>query len=241
MSGEIQRADGRKPVPLSMLREARRQRAWRLREARRKQWQYRFRRIRRAFLSVLIIALGAIVASVGLGGLPDNFWLLSLMLAFVSFCLLSIYPATPKPKAEDLHETDLRQLAAGTELWLESRRRALPPPALDAVDMIGVRLEQLAPQLETLDPAAPAAREVRKLLAEHLPALVDSYTRIPSSLRREEHAGSTPATQLTEGLHVIAGEIESMSLQLSRNDLDALAVRGRFLESKYVTPPQEYS
>jgi hypothetical protein len=39
---------------------------------------------------------------------------------------------------------------------------------------------------------------------------------------------------VTEGLHVIAKEIEAMSLDLSRNDLDALAVRGRFLESKYV-------
>jgi hypothetical protein len=28
-----------------------------------------------------------------------------------------------------------------------------------------------------------------------------------------------------------------MSLDLSRNDLDALAVRGRFLETKYVSAP----
>jgi hypothetical protein len=86
-----------------------------------------------------------------------------------------------------------------------------------------------------------SAREVRKLLAEHLPGLVDSYTRIPSSLRGREHAGSTPAAQVTEGLSVIAGEIETMSQNLSRNDLDALAVRGRFLESKYVSPPPEDS
>jgi len=225
----------RRPVPLAMLREARRQRAWRLRQARRRQWQYRLRRLRRAVLAVAMIAIAAIVASIGLGGLPDNFWLLSMMLAFVTFCVLAIYPATPRPKAEDLADADLTELAACAELWLEGKRAALPPPALDAVDLIGVRLEQLAPQLETLEPSSPAAREVRKLLSEHLPALVNSYTRIPASLRSQEHAGATPAAQVADGLHVIAGEIESMSLNLSRNDLDALAVRGRFLESKYVT------
>jgi len=220
-----------------MLREARKQRAWRLRRARRRQWEFRLRRFRRAVLATGVIALAAIAASIGLGGLPDNFWLLSMAFALVSFLVLCIYPATPKPRSEDIADADLTELAACAELWLESRRAALPPPALDAVDMIGVRLEQLSPQLETLDPAAPAAREVRKLLAEHLPGLVNSYTRIPSSLRRQEHAGSTPADQVTHGLHVIANEIEAMSLDLSRNDLDALAVRGRFLETKYVSAP----
>lgn len=196
------------------------------------------RRLRRAFLVVAVIALATIGAGLVLNGLPDGTYLLAMLFAFVTFCVLSIYPASPRPKVGDMEEADLSELAATTELWLEGRRRALPSPALDAVDMIGVRLEQLAPQLETLDPAAPASREVRKLLTEHLPGLVDSYTRIPASLRSREHAGSTPASQVTEGLHVIAREIETMSLNLSRNDLDALAVHGRFLESKYVVAPQ---
>lgn len=224
----------RRPVPLAMLREARRQRAGRLRRARQKRWQWRMRRLRRAVGAVIVIALATIAAGVVMGGLPDNLYLLAMLFGFVTFCILAIYPASPRPKVEDLEEADLAELAATTELWLEGRRKVLPAPALDAIDLIGVRLEQLAPQLETLDPAAPSSREVRKLLTEHLPGLVDSYTRIPSSLRGREHAGSTPAAQVTEGLHVIAKEIEAMSLDLSRNDLDALAVRGRFLESKYV-------
>jgi len=217
-----------------MLREARRQRAWRLRRARQQRWQWRMKRLRRAIAAVFAIALVTIGAGLLGSGLADGTYLLAMLLAAVTVCVLAIYPATPKPKADELAQADLRELAASTELWLEGRRKALPSPALDAIDLIGVRLEQLAPQLETLDPATPAAREVRKLLTEHLPALVDSYTRIPSALRGQEHAGSTPAVQVTEGLHVIAGEIETMSLNLSRNDLDALAVRGRFLESKYV-------
>ncbi|MEW9855549.1 hypothetical protein [Novosphingobium sp. M1R2S20] len=225
----------RRPVPLSMLREARKQRAWRLRRARQQRWQWRMKRLRRAIFVAAAIVLATVAAGIGLGGLPDDAYMLAMLASFVAFCVLAIYPSTPRPRAEDLVEADLGELAATTELWLESRRSALPPPALDAVDMIGVRLEQLSPQLETLDPSAPASREVRKLLTEHLPSLVDSYTRIPTSLRGQEHAGSTPAAQVTDGLHVIAREIEAMSQDLSRNDLDSLAVRGRFLESKYVT------
>lgn len=225
----------RSPVKIAVLREARRQRAMRLRRASKERWRYRMRRLRRAFLALALLVIGAIGASLFVpGGLSDSMWTGVMLLAPVLFFLLAVYPATPRPRAEDLHEADLPELAAATELWLETRRRALPPPALDAIDMIGVRLEQLSPQLETLDPAAPAAREVRKLLSEHLPGLVDSYTRIPSDLRGRPHAGKTPSSQLVEGLGVIANEIETMAHDLSRNDLDALATRGRFLEAKYV-------
>lgn len=228
----------RRPVPLAMLREARRQRAARLRRARQKRWQWRMLRLRRALIAVAVIAVATIGAGLILpGGLPDNLFLLAMLLGFVMFCLLAIYPASPRAQTRDMEQADLPELAATTELWLEGQRKALPSPALDAIDLIGVRLEQLSPQLETLDPAAPASREVRKLLTEHLPGLVNSYTRIPNALRGSEHAGSTPAKQVTEGLHVIAKEIEAMSLDLSRNDLDALAVRGRFLETKYIAAP----
>ena len=158
----------------------------------------------------------------------------AMLLGVIVFIVLSIYPATPRPKADQLSSVELAELAGSTELWLEARRRSLPSAAIDAIDMIGVRLEQLAPQLVTLDENGPAAREVRKLLSEHLPGLVDSYTRIPPALRGKEHAGSTPSEQLVDGLCVIAEEIEAMSHDLSRNDLDALATRGRFLEAKYI-------
>ncbi|MGJ0238293.1 hypothetical protein ACQEPB_07205 [Novosphingobium fluoreni] len=196
------------------------------------------RRLRRAVLAVVAITVATVGAGLVVSGLPDNTYLLAMLIAFIAFWVLALYPASPKPRSEDLAEVDLAELAGTTELWLEGKRNALPSPALDAIDMIGVRLEQLAPQLETLDPNAPASREVRKLLTEHLPGLVNSYTRIPSSLRGRENAGSTPARQVTEGLHVIAKEIEAMSLDLSRNDLDALAVRGRFLETRYIAAPE---
>lgn len=229
----------RRPVPLTLLREARCQRAARLRRARQVRWQWRMKRLRRAVKAVVAIAVAAIGAGLLLDGLLDSFYLLAMLAAFVAFWILALYPATPKPKSRDMTTADLPDLATTAELWLEGQRHALPSPAIDAVDMIGVRLEQLAPQLDTLDPGGPAAREVRKLLSEHLPELVNSYTRIPAELRGREHAGSTPAAQVTDGLHVIAGLIEAMSRDLSQGDLDALAVRGRFLESKYLLASDE--
>jgi hypothetical protein len=227
-------AQGRSPVRQEIIRAARRQRSIRLHNARKERWRYRLRRLRRAFLTMMAFMIVAIGTGIFMDGLSDTTWLLMMLLGVVAFFVLALYPPTPRPRADKLAGVELAELAGSTELWLEARRPSLPGAAVDAVDMIGVRLEQLAPQLATLDENGPAAREVRKLLAEHLPGLVESYTRIPSALRGKDHAGSTPSQQLVDGLNVIADEIEAMSCDLSRNDLDALATRGRFLETKYI-------
>lgn len=222
-------------VSQEIVRAARRQRAARLYNAKKERWGYRLRRVRRAFLAMAVIFIAAIGSGLVLGGLSDTAWLLSLLLGMLVFTILCVFPASPRPRAEDLDKASLTELAGSAELWLEGKRRALPNAAIDAIDMIGVRLEQLAPQLAHLDESGPAAHEVRKLLSEHLPGLVESYTRIPPSLRSKPGvAGTTPSDQLLDGLGVISDQIEAMSLDLSRNDLDALATRNRFLETKYV-------
>ncbi|MFC0204082.1 hypothetical protein [Novosphingobium soli] len=222
-------------VSQEIVRAARRQRAARLYNARKEQWRFRLRRLRRAFLAMAGIYIAALVTALALGGISFAATLLSVLLGIAVFVVLSIYPATPRTRVGDLDTASLPELAGSTELWLEGRRRALPNAAVDAIDMIGVRLEQLAPQLAVLDERGPAAREVRKLLAEHLPGMVDSYTRIPPAMRsRPGPGGTTPSEQLVDGLCVIADQIEAVSEDLSRNDIDALATRGRFLETKYV-------
>jgi hypothetical protein len=116
---------------------------------------------------------------------------------------------------------------------LEAQRPALPAPAVTLMQDIGLRLDQLAPQLQTLDENDPAAREVRKLVGEHLPELINGYKKIPDSLKHKEHAGKTPSQQLVDGLKTIDREIETMIGQISRGELDKLAVRGRYLEMRY--------
>ncbi|MCT2398950.1 hypothetical protein [Novosphingobium mangrovi (ex Huang et al. 2023)] len=222
-------------VSQEIIRAARRQRAARLYNARKERWRFRLRRIRRAFLALSGIWIAALVAALALGGLSFGVSMSAILLGIAVFVVLSIYPAAPRTHAGDLESASLPELAGSAELWLEGKRRALPNAAIDAIDMIGVRLEQIAPQLATIEENGPAAREVRKLLSEHLPGLVDSYTRIPAALRGKPGVGGTsPSEQLLDGLSVISDEIEAMSLDLSRNDIDALATRNRFLETKYV-------
>ena len=189
-------------------------------------------------LSKAIMAVGAVLIGAGIiGGIIGGigFWgvmITALLVATAAYVLMR-FPQMPMPTTESLKLTDLGTLAGKTEIWLEAQRPALPAPAVTLMQDIGVRLDQLAPQLQTLDDNDPAAREVRKLVGEHLPELINGYKRIPESLRNKEHAGKTPAQQLVDGLKTIDREIETMTGQISRGELDKLAVRGRYLEIRY--------
>lgn len=189
-------------------------------------------------LSKAVVAFGLVMIAAGIvGAIIDGigFWgvmITAIVGAAVAYLLMR-YPEMPMPTAESLRQTDLATLAGKTEIWLESQRPALPAPAVTLMQDIGLRLDQLAPQLQTLDENDPAAREVRKLVGEHLPELINGYKKIPDSLKHKEHAGKTPAQQLVDGLKTIDREIETMTGQISRGELDKLAVRGRYLEMRY--------
>ena len=184
------------------------------------------------------VAVGAVLIGAGIIGTVINgigfsgVMITALAVAAAAYALLR-YPKMPMPTTESLRQTDLATLAGKTEMWLESQRPALPAPAINLMQDIGLRLDQLAPQLQSLDDNDPAAREVRKLVGEHLPELINGYKRIPETLKRKEHGGKTPEQQLVDGLKLIDREIETMTGQISRGELDKLATRGRFLELKY--------
>lgn len=190
------------------------------------------RKVRRITLAALAIILAAaiwgFIFPLGGEGLLFVFGLLIL-----TVLLIAALPTVPAVKREKLAQTDLKALPLQTELWLESQRKALPAPALHLIDAIGVRLETLAPQLQTLDQNEPAALEIRRLLADHLPELVTGYQSIPEPLRRQERNGRVPERQLLEGLEVIDREIGSMTEHLAAGHLDRLATHNRFLELKY--------
>lgn len=189
-------------------------------------------------LLTLIAGVFAIFVGAGIVGSIVNgigFW--GVMIVIVLMILLFGGVMTQKvkmPKRVDLtRTTDARQLVARTELWLEQQRPALPPPAVSVVDHIGVQLDGLGQQLEHVDPGHPSAREIRKLVGETLPELVESYTKIPAHLRTEERAGSTPDKQLTDSLSKVSRELDSVTRQLAEGSLDDLAIKNRYLDYKY--------
>lgn len=190
-------------------------------------------KIKRIVLTVAGIVFAAMIAGLILDGIGFVGVMVSLMAIVAAVFLLSSFPRMKTPKRADLNKGDVKQLVGRTELWLESQRPALPAPAVNLVDQLGVQLDALGLQLEGVDQNHPAAREVRALIGETLPQMVDSYRKIPAHLRTEKRAGATPDDQLTESLGKISAEIDSVTRQLADGALDDLAVRTRYLEYKY--------
>lgn len=174
--------------------------------------------------------VGGIINGIGFTGLA-----IGALATVVAVWLFGQYPKFKVPSRADLNPntSDVKALVGRTELWLESQRPALPAPAVQLVDNIGLQLDALGAQLVGLDQASPQAAEVRKLVGEYLPDMVDGYRKIPGHLRTEPRAGTTPEKQLLDGLQTISTEIDSVTRQLAAGALDNLAIKTRYLEYKY--------
>lgn len=214
--------------------DLRRQRRARLRKASQLRWRHRLRRLKRAAIAATLIFVASLVLGFFVDGIGIEGIIATFALMFLAFVPLALFPRTRSLSAnENTPAMDLPGLADYTQLWLESRRGMLPDAARRQVDLLGSRLEVLSPKLAGVQAGSPEAREIRQLLEEHLPSLIESYAGIPDSLRQQPHAGSTPQAQLTEGLATVASEVESIGSMIAGADLDALAIRGRYLEARY--------
>ncbi len=184
-------------------------------------------------LGIVGIFIAAGVAGAILNGI--GFWgVMVSVLAIILLFGVVLKQKVKVPQRADLTRTqDAKQLVARTELWLEHQRDALPAPAVAIVDQLGIQLDALGKQLAHVDPGHPAAGEVRKLVGEILPETVDSYLRIPSHLRSEERAGSTPDQQLASSLGKISKEVDHVTRQLAQGSLDELAIKDRYLDYRY--------
>lgn len=180
-----------------------------------------------AALLVLAIVVG-LLTPIGLFGALGV-----VMLMVLATIALAAWPSERPLPFDRLVESDIKALPAKTERWLQAQRPQLPAPAATLVDRIGVRLETLSPQLARVGNDTPEAGEVRKLVAEQLPAFVNDYARVPATLRAQERNGRSPDTELVDGLKLIEQEIGDMTQRLAASDLDQLSTRGRFLEMKY--------
>ncbi|MCB2084254.1 MAG: hypothetical protein KDD90_09410 [Sphingomonadaceae bacterium] len=195
--------------------------------------QHLMRKLVRVLLAVFGILVAASFAGMLLNGI--GFWglFITVIAIVVATGTLGTFPKMKVPKRAELNKGNVRQMVGRTELWLENQRPALPAPAARIVEDMGVQLDALGLQLETVDQDHPATQEVRKLVGEVLPETVDSYNKIPRHLRSEKRAGSTPDEQLTESLGKISKEIDSVTRQLAEGSLDDLAIRHRYLDYKY--------
>jgi hypothetical protein len=190
-------------------------------------------RIKLIGASLLAIVFAAMVAGIAIDGIGFTGIMVAFCAVVAATFLFSNYPKVRVPKRSDLNTGDVRQMVARTELWLESQRHALPAPAVTLVDHIGVQLDALGLQLESIEPLHPAAVETRKLVGETLPGMIDAYRKIPAHLRSEQRSGATPDEQLVDSLSKISQEIDSVTRQLADGALDDLAIRTRYLDYRY--------
>lgn len=193
----------------------------------------------RKLVRVALLWVAIVVGMIAFGlispiGLGVSGVIIAAMLALLGTALLLIYPKLPAVTEASLLQSDIRTLPLDTEIWLESQRPALPAPAQTLVDGIGVQLETLSDQLASVDAREPATEEVRRLVGEHLPDLINGYKRVPEAMRGQAmSSGKSADQQLVESLGVIERQIGQMSEDIAKGDLDALATRGRYLEIKY--------
>lgn len=190
-------------------------------------------RIWRMMLGVAGVIVAAMIAGLVVGGIGFSGLFFTALAALMVAAVLLRYPRLKVPSRQQLAQGSLKTIVGNTELWLETQRRALPAPAVRVVDQLGVQLDALGLQLDQVGEALPAATEIRKLVGEHLPELVASYTAIPAHLRSEPRSGRTPDEQLTESLTRISAEIDSVTRQLADGSIDDLAIKARYLDYKY--------
>ncbi|NML92301.1 hypothetical protein [Novosphingobium olei] len=191
------------------------------------------RKVARVAMAVSVVLLGAMVAGLVIDGIGFTGLVVTFFAVLAAIWFFSTYPRLKVPDLASLNTGDARTLVARTELWLEAQRPALPAPAVSLVDRIGVQLDGLGVQLEGLDGSLAPVGEVRRLVGEHLPGMVESWRKIPPHLRKEQRGGRDADEQLVDGLGKISQEIDEISRNLAAGDLDALAVRGRYLDYKY--------
>jgi hypothetical protein len=195
--------------------------------------QHRLRKILRMMMAVVAVLVAAMIAGLIIDGIGFTGIMLTALAIGAALVIFGQFPRMKVPEQAKLNSGSVRQMVGNTELWLEAQRPALPAPAVQLVDQIGVQLDSLGVQLEGLDENQPAVAEVRKLVGEHLPELVSTYTSIPRQLRNEPRAGSTPDAQLADSLSKISAEIDSVTRQLAGGAIDNLAIKTRYLDYKY--------
>ncbi|MCK0129351.1 hypothetical protein [Erythrobacter sp. F6033] len=198
--------------------------------AKRKNWIKRAKYFAGAILTIFVTASIAGLVLEGIGFTGVMMVALAVMAAAYVF---SNYPKVKVPKRDELMKGDPKQMVARTELWLESQRPALPAPAAKIVEDLGVQLDSLGLQLETVDANHPAAREVRELVGEYIPETIENYRKVPQHLRGEAHAGKTADQRLTDSLGKISTEVDRVTRRLAEGALDDLAIKDRYLEYRY--------
>lgn len=198
------------------------------------------RAARRAKRFAILALAGVISLFIGagiIGAVTDGLGLFGFLAVVLAVPLVLIgaflFSREPEVKADTIVRADLPQLADRTRSWIDQQRPALPAPAATLADQIGQRIAALRPQLDTLAPNAPEAIELRRLVGEELPHLVEGYKRVPVNMRRQERNGRVAERDLIDGMRLLDEEVDDLARAIAARDMDSLSSHKRYLEMRY--------
>jgi hypothetical protein len=191
-------------------------------------------RVTRGFMAFLAAVAVFTVYGWMAGGMGLGLFLLAILLVPMAGITGMLLPVGG-PDTDDIDKAAPADLPAITEALLDRQRKQLPRLAAPQLDGIAVQLAALEKQLARVPADHPVAQDVGRLLASHLPELVDRYTRIPPIQRSNlvEHDGRTPEATVIDGLKTVEAELTRASAALAESDRDGLRVQGKFLEARY--------
>lgn len=195
------------------------------------------RRLKR-FILFAIAGMVALFAAAGIiGAILDGigiFGALAVFLAIPLVIYLAFGMSREKPvQATTIVQASLPQLAQRTRSWIDQQRPALPAPAATLADEIGRKIAALQPQLDTLSANAPEAIELRRLVGEELPELVEGYKRVPVNMRRRDRNGRVADQELIDGMKLLEEEVDDLAQAIAARDMDSLSSHKRYLELRY--------
>ena len=168
------------------------------------------------------------------GGMGLGLFLLAILLVPMAAIAGLLLPVGG-PDVDAIDKAAPAELPAITEVFLDRQRKVLPRLAAPQLDGIAVQLAALETQLARVPADHPVAQDIGRLLGNHLPELVDRYTRIPPLQRSStvEHDGRTPELTVIDGLKAVENELSRASASLAEGDRDGLRIQGKFLEARY--------
>jgi hypothetical protein len=208
------------------------------REAKKRRWRRKVeefgRRMRRAFYLLAALLVGLVAYSIFVAPIGFLTWMVAIPTAFLLASLMLFRPTRRIPTepvgTAPPQSVPLDELAARAEEGLLDRCNELPGRALPAANRIMAGLNELQPHLGLLEPVSPVAGDARRLIGQHLPRLVDSFLALPE---RDRRPGSESIQRFTESLDIVAGELDSLLSQASRDQKSSFDTNHRFIETRY--------
>jgi hypothetical protein len=182
--------------------------------------------------ALLLLLLGVSLYSPGL----FFAWLFAVPVILFVAIMLMFQPTRQAQRMESEarltpQNLPLPELAVRAEEGLLDRCDDLPGRALPAADRIMANLRELQPHLHQLGPADEAlAGDLRRLVGQHLPQLIDSYLALPATARA---TGSESGRRITESLGIVADEMDHLLDRCCREVQSDFDTHNRFIESRY--------